>query len=94
MAFTLSEQARLLLCPPEGEPRVTTLQASLHVADWSLAPPRFAPHLSMTHGGLATGTLVSPRTGLAPAGCPQLVAQLRHNNLPVVMAPKLLDALR
>ncbi len=25
------------------------------------------------------GTLVSPRTGLTPAGCPELVAQLRHN---------------
>src|SRR3954451_12951876 len=38
------------------------------------------------------GTLASPRAGLAPAGCPQLVARLRHNNLLVVMAPKLLDA--
>ncbi len=38
--------------------------------------------------------LASPRTGLAPAGCPQLVDWLRHHNinLLVVMAPNLLDA--
>ena len=59
------------LSDPKGGPRVTTLQASLHVADWSLAPPRFAPHLSMTHGGLTTGDLgVSPNrthTGWLPS---------------------------
>ena len=40
------------------------------------------------------GTLASPRTGLAPAGYPQLIAWLRHHNsnLLVVMASKLLDA--
>ena len=43
-------------------------------------------------GAPLPGTLASPRAGLAPAGCPQLVAWLRHNNLLVVMAPKLLDA--
>src|SRR5437660_9725546 len=43
-------------------------------------------------GAPLPGTLASPRAGLAPAGCPQLVARLRHNNLLVVMAPKLLDA--
>jgi hypothetical protein len=44
-------------------------------------------------GASLPGTLASPQTGLAPAGHPQLVARLRHNNLLVVMAPKLLDAL-
>ncbi len=46
-------------------------------------------------GASLAGTLASPRTGLAPAGCPQLIAWLRHHNmnLLVVMAPKLLDAL-
>src|SRR5664280_2020428 len=46
-------------------------------------------------GASLPGTLASPRTGLAPAGCPQLVAWLRHHNsnLLVVMASKLLDAL-
>ena len=45
-------------------------------------------------GAPLPGTLASPRTGLSPAGCPQLVAWLRHHNinLLVVMAPKLLDA--
>ena len=62
-----------------GGPAVTTLQASLHVADWSVAPPRFAPHLSMTHGGLATGDLgVSPdrtRTGWLPSACRSVTSQ-------------------
>jgi hypothetical protein len=80
--------------PPHGRTGVTTLQASRDVTDWSVAPPRFAPGLSTTHGGFTTGTPASPRTGLAPAGCPQLIAWLRHHNsnLLVVMAPKLLDA--
>ena len=65
MAFALSEQARLV--STRRWTGVTTLQASLHVADWSVAPLRFAPHLSMTHGSLTTGTLASPRTGLLAA---------------------------
>ena len=51
MAFALKEQARLLLVPL-SRAGVTTLQASLDVTDRSVAP---APHLSMTHGGFATG---------------------------------------
>ena len=45
-------------------------------------------------GASLPGTLASPRTGLTPAGCPQLVDGLRHHNinLLVVMAPNLLDA--
>src|ERR1700692_2509106 len=45
-------------------------------------------------GASLPGTLASPRTGLAPAGCPQLIAWVRHHNshLLVVMASKLLDA--
>ena len=52
--------------------------------------PAFRPRT----GALLPGTLASPRTGLAPAGCPQLVDWLRHHNinLLVVMAPNLLDA--
>ena len=74
---------------------VTTLQASLDVADWSVARPRFAPSISAAHGGFATGDLGVSRAGLTPAGCPQLVDWLRHHNvnLLVVMAPNLLDAL-
>jgi hypothetical protein len=55
---------------------------------------RPAPHPASRPrtGASLPGTLASPRTGLAPVGCPQLVARLRHHNLLVVMAPKLLDA--
>src|SRR6266536_3651931 len=31
-----------------------------------------------TPGAVLPGTLASPRTGLAPAGCRELVARLRH----------------
>ena len=43
-------------------------------------------------GASLPGTLASPRTGLTPAGYPQLVARLHHHNLLPVMAPELLDA--
>jgi hypothetical protein len=45
-------------------------------------------------GALLPGTLASPRTGLTPAGYPQLVDWLCHHNinLLVAMAPNLLDA--
>jgi hypothetical protein len=60
---------------------VTTLQASLDVADWSVARPRFAPGLSTTHGSFATGDLgVSPdrtRTGWLPSAC-RLVTSSQH----------------
>ena len=54
---------------------------------------RFDTRISPDVGSQLPGTLASPRTGLTPAGCPELVARLRHNNLLVVMASKLLDAL-
>jgi hypothetical protein len=69
MAFALREQARLPLVPLTRA-GVTTLQASLDVTDRPVAPPRFAPHLSMTHGGFTTRDPgVSPdrtRTGKLP----------------------------
>src|SRR6266508_3905860 len=34
-----------------------------------------------TPGAVLPGTLASPRTGLTPAGCRELVARLRHHNL-------------
>src|SRR5215217_7336822 len=46
-----------------------------------------------TPGVLLPGTLASPRAGLAPAGCRELVARLRRRSLPsVTSAPELLDA--
>jgi hypothetical protein len=60
---------------------VTTLQASLDVADWSVARPRSAPGLSTTHGGFATGDLgVSPDrtlTGWLPSAW-RLVTSSQH----------------
>src|SRR3954471_17730028 len=43
-------------------------------------------------GAVLPRTLASPRTGLTPAGCRELVARLRHHDLLVVTAPELLDA--
>ena len=54
MAFAKSTQARLLLALLSQE-SLTTLQASLHVADRSVALPRSRPGLSTTPGGFATG---------------------------------------
>src|SRR5919109_539965 len=46
-----------------------------------------------TPGVLLPGTLASPRTGLTPAGCRELVARLPRRSLPsVTSAPELLDA--
>jgi hypothetical protein len=64
MAFTVLRKARL----PLGHPKVdgmTTLQASLHAADRSVDPPRFAPGLSPTHGGFTTGD-----PGISPGRTP------------------------
>src|SRR6266540_7527380 len=78
MAFALEEQARHLLVR-RRRTGVTTLQASLLVAGWSVAPPRFAPHLSMTHGGITTGDLgVSPNrthTGWLSSACRSVTSQ-------------------
>ena len=61
---------------------VTTLQASLDVADWSVARPRFAPSISATHGGFANGDLgVSPgrtHTGWLPSACRLVTSSQRQ----------------
>ncbi len=65
--------------PPGRRTGVTTLQASRDVADWSVARPRFAPGLSTTHGGFATGDLgVSPDrtcTGWLPSAGRSVTSQ-------------------
>ena len=53
MAFALFERARLLL-DPVTRGTLTALQASLDVADRSVAPPRFDASLSTDAGGFAT----------------------------------------
>ena len=45
-----------------------------HVADRSVAPPRFDAGLSADAESQLPRTVASPRTGLSPAGCPELVA--------------------
>src|SRR5215211_7752184 len=61
---------------------LTTPQASLDAADWSVAPrPASTPGSRPTPGAALPGTLASPRTGLPPAGCRELVARLRRGAL-------------
>src|SRR6266545_2200645 len=45
-------------------------------------------------GAFLPGTLASPRAGLPPAGCRELVARLRGPPPPFSLAPELLDARR
>jgi hypothetical protein len=55
MAFAVSPTARLPLSPPNGRDCMTTLtQASLTLETARSHQPRFAPDLSITHGGIAT----------------------------------------
>jgi hypothetical protein len=56
---------------------LTTPQASLDVADWSVVlRPASTPGSRPTPGAALPGTLASPRTGLTPAGCRELGARL------------------
>src|SRR5215217_5328196 len=55
--------------------------------------PASTPGSRPTPGAALPGTLASPRTGLPPAGCRELVARLRPGALlSVASAPELLDA--
>src|SRR5215218_505224 len=81
MAFATGMQARLPL-GPLTRGFLTTLQASLDAADWPVAPrPASTAGSRPTPGVLLPGTLASPRTGLTPAGCRELVARLRRGAL-------------
>ena len=89
MAFAAMQPARHPLSPALRRARLTTLtQASLALQTARSHPPCFAPGLSTTHEGIATGTQTSPRTGLTPAGRPELVAPLRHVDLPFFTVPE------
>ena len=56
VAFAVDEPARLPLYARLSADRLTTLaQASLTLQTARSLPPRFAPGLSTTHGGIATG---------------------------------------
>ena len=93
MAFATGMQARLPL-GPLARGFLTTPQASLDAADWPVAPrPASTPESRPTPGAALPGTLASPRAGLPPAGCRELVARLhRRFLLSVTSAPELLDA--
>jgi hypothetical protein len=81
MAFATGMQARLPL-GPLARGFLTTPQASLDAADWSVAPrPASTPGSRPTPGAALPGTLASPRAGLTPAGCRELVARLRRGAL-------------
>jgi hypothetical protein len=91
MAFATGMQARLPL-DPLTRGFLTTPQASLDAADWPVAPrPASTPGSRPTPGAALPGTLASPRTGLAPAGCRELALGYTIN-LPSTSAPELLDA--
>ena len=84
MAFAVKVPARLPL-DPFTRVSLTTPQTSLHAADRPVATPSTRCRCSAstlasqpTPGAVLPGTLASPRTGLPPAGCPKLVARLRH----------------
>jgi transposase, IS6 family len=89
MAFAHKSEARLPLGPRFREAFVTTLQVSLHATDRPFACPprmrtlsfRFDARISPHAGNQLPGTLASPRTGLTPAGCPELAARLHHELL-------------
>jgi hypothetical protein len=98
MAFAGRLTARHPLDPLTRE-SVTTPQTSLHAADRPVATPSTrcrcsasTPTSRPTPGAALPGTLASPRTGLTPAGCPELIARLRHNTSFPVTTPELLDA--
>ena len=87
---------RLLLATDGGERRcrrclgdLTTLQASLHAADWPVATPSTGccrsastPESRPTSGASYRGPWRLPEPDSHRAGCPELVARLRHNNPP------------
>src|SRR5215208_6041553 len=81
MAFATGMQARLPL-GPLARGFLTTPQASLDAADWPVAPrPASTPGSRPTPGAALPGTLASPRAGLPPAGCRELVARLHRRFL-------------
>ena len=71
---------------------MTTPQASLSLRTGQLLHPASHPASRRRTGASLPGTLASPRTGLPPAGCPELVERLRHDDLLVIAAPALLGA--
>src|SRR5450755_4394370 len=90
MAFAVSIPARHPLGPtPRAGESMTTL-TQLHSRCRPHGRSRPAPHPASRPrtGASLPGTQASPRTGLTPAGRPELVAPLRHVDHPFFTAPE------
>src|SRR5215213_805641 len=75
--------------PRRSADRLTTLtQASLTLQTARWLRPASHPASRPRTGASLPGTQASPRTGLTPAGRPELVAPLRHVVLHFLMAPE------
>ena len=94
MAFALFERARLLLGPSHDGEQSRRRRLRFTLRTGQLIHPASHPASRRRTEASLPGTLASPRTGLTPAGCPELADQLRHDlrSFPV-MAPDLLGAL-
>ena len=99
MAFTVISAARLPLLPPSQARPLTTLQASLHAADRSVAPPERASDAGLRPGpfpgqaaSLLPGLLAATRTGLTPASDDELTNTKNTMNYVTVSPPVLLGA--
>ena len=75
-----------LCSPPRREPsRRCRLRFTLRTEQ--LLHPASTPASRPDPGASLPGTLASPRTGLTPAGCRELLARLRHGHPFMVMRP-------
>jgi len=76
VAFVVDEPTRHPLSPASRRALVTTLvvRASLALQTARSIPPRFAPGSQPRTGASVPGTKASPRTGITPAGHPELIA--------------------
>ena len=75
LAFAVRTTARLPLGPPYGGLELTTLIRPRNITlatDRSVVPPRFAPGLSTTHGGVPTGDPDISPSQTYPGWLPQL----------------------
>jgi hypothetical protein len=87
MAFAVHTPARHPLFPPNGGSLTTLAQASLALRTGRSLRPASHPASRPRTGASLPRTRASPRTGLTPAGRPELVARLRHVELLLFMAP-------
>jgi len=95
MAFAVAEPARHPLDRLRRRWHLTTLAQASHTlrTGQSLRPAPHPASRPRTRASLPR-TRASPRTGLPPAGSPELVARLRHDDLHAIKTPALLGALR